>query len=236
MKDMSKGTVRTLVVLGLLLLVYLMLALLIPFVKTGVYWVALIFGIIAIAAQTVIMKCAFQNGESIKSKFYGFPIARIGVIYLVAQMVISFASMALSQWVPMWLEILLCGLLLAFTTIGLVAADAVREEIEVQEVQMKKDVAMMDGLISQAAHLVSLCEDSELKKAVQKLANEFRYSDPVSAEELLDIEKELQIELEELQRAVLDGDKDSAMPLCRQTMNTLAERNRLCKLGKKNGN
>ena len=36
--------------------------LLITFVKTAVYWVALVFGLLAIAAQAVIMKRAFLDG------------------------------------------------------------------------------------------------------------------------------------------------------------------------------
>lgn len=233
MKDMDKGMIRTIIVAAAVLLVYLMLVLLIPFVKTAVYWVAFVFGLIAIAAQAVIMKRAFLDGESIKSKFYGFPIARLGVIYLVAQMVVTFGSMALSQWIPMWVVVLLCGLLICFAAIGLIAADAVREQIEVQDAKLKKDVAMMQGLISQAAHLVGLCENAEMKKVVQKLADAFRYSDPVTAAPLAEMENELKVQLDELQKAILDGDQESVQTLCRQTSNTLAERNRLCKLGKK---
>ena len=232
MKDLGKGLIRIVIVAAAVLLVYLMLALLIPFAKTAAYWVAFVFGLIAIAAQTAIMKRAFFDGKSIISKLYGFPIARLGIIYLTAQMVITFLSMALSQWVPIWLEILLCGVLLCFTAVGLVAADTVRDEIEIRDTTLKKEIGMMQGLISQSAQLVGLCEDTETKKAVQKLADSFRYSDPMTAPPLEEMENALKIRLDDLQKAILDGEQERALSICRQTANSLAERNRLCKLGK----
>lgn len=231
---MKKNEKRGIAVLGILVLAYFLIALLVPFHKNIIFWTAFLFGLIAILAQGYVIKISFQNGNSTKSKFYGFPIARVGVIYLIAQLIVSFVCMALSMHVPLWLTVLLSMLLLAAGAIGLIAADAVRDNVIQQDETLKKDVATMQRLISQAGSLVELCQTDEMRQAVQKTANSFRYSDPVSAPELEEIEHELSVQLGELQRAVVDGDSDSTRLLCHQVEGTLTERNRLCKLGKKN--
>jgi hypothetical protein len=154
------------------------------------------------------------------------------VIYLVAQLVVSFLLMALSQAMPVWLTVLICVVLLAAAALGFIATDATRDQIEAQDEKLKKDVATMQNLISQAKALVGLCENQEMQAAVRKLSDSFRYSDPVSSPALKDIENELAESLRELQRAVVDGDVEGTLTLCKRTENTLAERNRLCKLGK----
>lgn len=67
---------------------------------------------------------------------------------------------------------------------------------------------------------------------MQKLAEDFRFSDPVSSDALADVEASLSACLDELQRSLTDGDLDSAAVLCRRAAATLTERNRLCKLNK----
>ena len=68
---------------------------------------------------------------------------------------------------------------------------------------------------------------------VKKLADDFRYSDPVSSDSTADIEKDLTAQMGDLQAAVIDGNAGEIKELCRKIGITLTERNRLCKLGKK---
>ena len=157
----NKNSVRGLVILGIVLAAWLVIVLAVPFVKNGAYWLSFVFTLIAFLAQLYIFKISFRNGESVRSKFYGFPIARLGVVYLAVQLVL--------------------------------------------------------GL---------------LRAALQKLAEDFRFSDPVSSDALADVEMSLSACLDELQRSLTDGDLDSAAVLCRRAAATLTERNRLCKLNK----
>lgn len=78
----NKNSVRGLVILGIVLATWLVIVLAVPFVKNGAYWLSFVFTLIAFLAQLHIFKISFRNGESVRSKFYGFPIARLGVVYL----------------------------------------------------------------------------------------------------------------------------------------------------------
>lgn len=55
---------------------------------------------------------------------------------------------------------------------------------------------------------------------------------PVSNDATVAAETELKAVMEELQRAMVDNDDTSVVPLCKKAEAILAERNRLCKLNK----
>ena len=231
---MDKKNYRQLIIGGIALALYLVVALAVPFPKTPAYWAAFAFGLVAIAAQVYVMKAAFQQGEPVKSKFYGYPIARIGVIYLVLQLILSFAVMALgfAFQVPVWAVVVASAVLLGVCAIGFISADIMRGEVERQDAKIKTDVRTMRALQSKAASIAGLCADDETKKALSSLADQFRFSDPVSSASVAELEASLAASVDELQAAVVDGDFAAAKQLCGKIEAALSERNRLCKLNK----
>ncbi len=177
---------------------------------------------------------AFSDAEYARSTFYGMSIARVGVIYIVAQLVFSFIAMGLA-WVPVvpaWPFIIVSLLLLAAVALGTIATDMTRDEIERQDIQIKRDVSKMRELQSLGNALVRQCDDAAAKAQLQKLSDALRFSDPVSSNATVESETELKQLMEELQNAMLDGDTSGISRLCKQAQNVLAERNRICKLNK----
>lgn len=53
------------------------------------FWLSYLFALAALGAQIYVMQVAFSKGRDTRSKFCGFPIARIGVAYLSAQFVLG---------------------------------------------------------------------------------------------------------------------------------------------------
>ena len=230
---MSKNKIRVITFAAIALVVFNVIAFVIPIPKSAVFWVAYIFGMLAIAAQLLFMNVAFSGKEDIRSKFYGFPIARIGVIYGACQLLLSFAAMALGAFIPVWVPVVVFVIIAAAAGVGLISTDMVREEIEKQDEKLVKDVSRMRSLQSKMNVLISQTDaGGELKTALDKLADEIKYSDPVSSSATEQIEDELNFNIEELQKAIVDGDNTSALTICKKTSGILAERNRLCKLNK----
>jgi hypothetical protein len=228
---MTKNKIRFLVTLAILLAVFVAISFAVPFEKNATFWLSFAFGVLALAVQLYAWPVAFAR-ESPRSKFYGFPVARIATLYLIAQLVLSLGFMALAKWLPAWVGVLVFGLLLAGAAIGFIAADATRDEVERQDAAHKADVATMHALQSKTAFLAGQCEEPETKKALQKLADSFRYSDPVSSDALKDAEANLSALVDELQSAVLEKDNAAAGALCAKIEAALADRNRLCRLNK----
>ena len=228
---MKKTTIQGYVVLAVVLAAFCAIAFAVPFVKNAVFWLAFAFTIIAFGVEIYAFRTSFGK-EDVRSKFYGFPIARLAVVYFVVQLVLALVMMALAKWVPAWVAVILFVVVLAATLVGLIAAEVMRDEIERQDEVLKKDVSTMRALQSKANAIVAQTEDETLKKALETFAENLRYSDPVSGEAIADIEAELTRCVDELQQAVIDGAVEAAQSLCRKAEFTLAERNRLCKLNK----
>ena len=231
---LTKNTVRGLIIGGIFLVVFNLIAFLVPFPRGGTFWVGYIFGMIAILAQAPIWMIAFRGAESARSKFYGMPIARVGVIFLVVQLIFSFIVMGLA-WVPVvpaWPFIIVSLLLLAAAALGTIATDITREEIVRQDVQIKRDVSKMRELQSLGNSLVSQCGDPAAQSQLQGLSLALRCADPGCSDATFEKEAELKRLLDELQSALVDGDFSGIGSLCKQAQNVLAERNRICKLNK----
>ena len=86
----------------------------------------------------------------------------------------------------------------------------------------------MRSLQSKVNQIAAQFENADVKA----LADEFRYSDPVSNDAIADAEADLAAAVDELQSAYVDGDSEAVAKLCRKASALLAERNRLCKLNK----
>ena len=229
-KITKKGAIALLIVL----VIFILVAFMVPFPHNGIFWTGFVFGVIAILTQIPIWSIAFKGAESARSKFYGIPIARIGVIYLIVQLILSLSTMFLA-WIPdipVWPFILVFLIILGIVALGTIAADVTRDEIERQDVQIKRNVSKMRELQSLGRSLVASCEDKSLLPQVQQLSDALRYSDPVSSEATAESEAELTHLLTDLQTALFDGDASGAAGLCKQAQGVLAERNRICKLNK----
>ena len=228
---MNKNKIRLYIVLAILFAVFSVIAFALPLAKTATFWISYVFAVIAIAVQIYAYPKAFE-GPSVRSKFYGFPIARITTVYLVAQLALSLIFMLTAKWVPVWIPLILFVVMLGAAIVGFIAAEGVRDEVERQDVVHKANVTTMRALQSKALFVASQCENTETKKALDAFAEALRFSDPVSSDALTDIEENLTGLVEELGNAVLDKDFEAARSLCAKASTLLADRNRMCKLNK----
>lgn len=229
---MKKDTFRWIGSLGVLLVLYVLVAFLIPFVHTATFWVSFVFTLIAFGVVGAAFYIAFIKNPDAKSRFYGFPIAKIGAIYSLVQLMAGILFMALAALVPAWVTVLVYAIALGAAVIGLISAEAVAEEIHNQDAKLKKDVTLMRSLQSKLNQMAAQCDNPDAAAEVKRFAEEMRYSDPVSSEALADIEADLASAVDELQAAIVDGDSNAVKQLCRKASAVLAERNRLCKLNK----
>jgi hypothetical protein len=224
---MEKKNLRLIVAAAVILVLYHLVIFALPFVKCAMFFVSYVFTLIAFGLCGLAIYHAFKKPD-VKSKFYGFPVARIGVLYLAAQLVVSLVFMAVAPWVWWWLPVLCYAGLLVVGLLGLVSTELTTEEILRQDAKLKKDVSVMRSLQSKILQLAAQCEEPLLKQ----LADEMRFSDPVSDGDVDDAEADLSAIVDQLQQAVSDEDGASVEVLSRQAIALLAERNRLCKLSK----
>lgn len=230
---MTKNQKRIIAAIAIVFVAFCVISLALPFGKNGVFWLSYLFGVLAIAAQVYVVKIAFDGEEGVESKTYGFPIARVGIIYMSTQLVFSLIFMALADIVPIWITAILYVLILAVAAVGFIGTDAMREEIKRQEFKLETDTTCMMKLRSTTDSLLGKCRDAEAKKILSNLAETFRYSDPVSSSVLKNIETKLEAVVCELEEAVENGNLGEVNNLCGEVAEILEERNRLCKGSKR---
>lgn len=225
---MKKNFTRSAICLGVLLLLYILLTFLIPFPKTAVFWLSFGFTLVAFAVTSWALYTAFLKKPGSTSRFYGFPIARIGAIYGGGQLVCGLVFMALGKWIPTWLAVLVYAAMLGAAVIWLMGAETVVETIHSQDQKLKQDVRFMRELQSKVNQMAAQCSLPEVKQFCENI----RYSDPVSSEALAEIDLDLSAAVDNLQSAIIDGDNIAIRQLAQKADNILSERNRLCKLNK----
>ncbi len=235
---MKKGTIRSLVTLGLMLVAFSVLVFVIPFEdaelfdRSANFWWSYVFAVVPFGVVGYAMRTGWASNEDTKSRFYGFPIIRIAIIYMAVQLPLSLIFMILGDNIGIEIPLVIYVILACAAAIGLVQMNAVRDTIETMDTQLKVDVATMRALQSEARVMVGQCSDPELVPMLRALSEDLQYSDPMSHEALKAVENDLQELIAELHKCVLDGDNMAAQHLCRKATLTLSERNRLCKLNK----
>lgn len=229
---MKKQTIRTLVIFALLLVAYHLVVFIIPFERELNFWITYGFSMTAFAEVYASVYIASINPTTSKSRFYGFPIMRIGFIYGGVQAVMTLLFMALGELLPWQLVLVVQALALIAAALSLIVTDSMADKILSQDAKLKKDVFLMRSVQSKLSQMVGFCEDAEAAAAVKALADEVRYSDPVSSPATQSAEADLVAIVDALQGAVADNDVPAIKELCRKTSAALSDRNRICKLSK----
>ena len=223
--NQSKNQTRIIALLCIALGVFHVIVLFLPHHRNLLFWLAYGFDTMAIIGQLPIMSFAFKDGQDAKSRFYGFPIARVGFIYLVVQFIAGTVVMLLCEWFPLWLAMILFVCILAFAVVGVIGTDTMRDKVEKMDSETISNTQMMRELFLKVKQLSERYPHSQLSK----LAEEIRYSDPVSSEALKEVEERLNRCIRTLTEALADGDADLVNRLINNAFMILAERNQLCK-------
>ena len=126
-KDAKRGIIVALVILAL----YHLVAFLIPGIeKNGTFWASYGFTLASFLVVCAAFYIGYVKQPDTKSRFYGFPIVRIGAIYGIGQLAVSIVFMLLAAVIPAWVAILLFAVAMGAAVIGLVSAEAVLETIQ----------------------------------------------------------------------------------------------------------
>ncbi len=221
---------------AIILAIYVLAFLIIPFNKTAASWISFAFTIVAFAASLVIFNIAFNAKGTVLSKLYGYPIFKVGATYAILQLALGLIVCIIAAFVdvPYWVALLISVFLLGVTVIGVIITDNTRDVVEKVEEETKAAIKTVTYFKISVSGIVDSCEDAALKSELKKLDDEFRYSDPVSSQYTKDSEDRISYLLSELREFVESNNVDEATVRIKKISNTLAERNRICKATKGN--
>ena len=206
-------------VLGILFVLISVIIFVIPTEKTAAFWIAYGFAAIAFVAQISIWKKALGKEDTLKSKFLGLPVVRIGIVYLIIQ-VVALAVFTAVPTLPTWSAIVACAVILGVSAVCMIVGEVGRNEIERVEAKVQKKVSFIKELQAEVELLAEVETDTTTKAALHQLAEKIRFSDPMSNETLAEIESAITEKVAELKST---SDKIAVI----QELNSLlAERNK----------
>lgn len=220
---MKKNSTKGYVLLGIFFALVSIIAFAVPTAKTATFWIAYVFTAAAFAAQIGIWKTALGKEGTLKSKFLGFPIVHIGIIYAIIQ-VIAFAVFLFAPTLPTWSAIVVCPIIAGLSAVCMISADAGRNEIERVEAKVQNKVFYVREMQADIELLADNESDVAVKTALTHLAEKIRFSDPMSNEQLADLENKISIKAAELKTA------SSKLEIITELNSLLDERNKKCKI------
>ena len=220
---MKKNSSKGYAILGILLVLVSVLAFSVPLAKATAFWISYAFTVIAFVAQIIIWKSALGRTEALKSKFLGFPVIHIGIVYLVVQ-IIAFSVFLFIPTLPIWSAVVACAAIAGVFAVCLITSDVGRSEIERVSAKVQEKTFFIKKLQTEIELLADAETDVATKSALTQLAEKIRYSDPMSNEQIADIEDRITAKVAELKKA---ADKTNCIV---ELSSLFDERNRKCKL------
>ena len=220
---MKKNSSKGYVILGILFILVSVVAFAVPSAKTAAFWISYAFTVIAFATQIAIWKAGLGRNESLKSKFLGFPVVHIGIVYLVIQS-ITLAAFLFIPTLPIWSAVVACAAIAGVFAVCLITSDVGRSEIERVSAKVQEKTFFIKQLQTEIELLADAETDVATKSALTQLAEKIRYSDPMSNEQIADIEDRITAKIAELKSAT-----DKAKIIAELNL-LLDERNRKIKI------
>ena len=197
---MKKNSTTGYILLSIAFVLVSVIAFTIPSAKTTAFWISYAFTVIAFAAQIVIWKAALGRAESLKSKFLGFPVVHIGMVYLVVQ-IIAFAVFLFAPALPVWSAIVAGAVIAGSSAICMIAADVGRSEIEQVSAKAREGTFYIKQLQTDIESLADTETNAETKTALKQLAEKIRFSDHVRDTQIADIENRITAKISEMKSA-----------------------------------
>ena len=220
---MKKNSSKGYFILGILFILVGVIAFAVPTAKTAAFWISYAFTVVAFAAQIIIWNAALGRSESLKSKFLGFSVVHIGIVYLVVQIIALIIFLSIPT-LPIWSAVVACAVIAGISAVCMIASDVGRREINRVSAKVQEKTFYIRELQADVEMLEEQEQNPEIKISLTKLAEKIRYSDPMSNVALADLEDRIREKVTALRTA------DHKLEIIAELDLLLAERNRKAKI------
>lgn len=233
--NMNKKNKSIIAVYGILAFIYLIAFVIIPFPKNAASWISFVFTLVSFVLSLGVSLYIFGKDDEMTSKFYGFPIFKIAYMYPLVQFAVGLLICIIAAFVavPYWVALILSLIILGVSAIGVIATDNARDIVEENEAEIERVTKATKLFNLNVSSVLDLCTEPSVKKELEKLAESFRFSDPVSSDATEDIESNIMEKLENLKLGISSSSADENIAKIAELKNLLAERNRICKMSKR---
>lgn len=228
----KNGRLTAIAILTILIVVYNVVLFMIAGFSdhTAVFWLSWFFVMMGFGSMFVVAKFLGEEGLRMRDWIFGFPMLMHTGIYVAAEALLSIIFMLLELEIDWKWAFIPQFLLFAVYLVMVIGCFFALRTIREVKTHVKDKTTFIRMLRVDAEMLVSKCDDPELKALCQKLAEDIRFSDPMSNEALFELEKEIALAVSSCNDALAIYNLAAAKTYCNKASELLLERNRKCKV------
>jgi hypothetical protein len=227
-KKMKKNFKFYAIIWAIMLALFNVIVFVVPVIKDGSFWAAYAFVTVAFIGQLACAYFAFK-AENLQKMFYNVPLIKISYSGLITMLVFASIFMAI-PFLPAWIAIVVCALILALNAISIVKASKAAELVEEVDQKVKVKTFFIKSLTVDADTLMARATTEEIKAECKKVYEAVRYSDPMSNDALATVESEITVKFAKLTEAVASADAEQVKELANEVVILIGDRNKKCKL------
>ena len=194
------------------------------------FWIGYVFVTLAFIAQ---LACAYfaLKAEGLKRFFYNIPLIHISYVCVGTMVVVGGCVMALPS-ITEWVAVIACAVALGLNIIAIIKSASVAEAVVAVDENIANATSFMKRLTVDAQILASGVSSDELRSVANEVFEVIRYSDPMSCDELCEVEGEIKNLFSEFSDSVNTADAELARANAEALIFKINERNLKCKLFK----
>ena len=195
----------------------------------GASWVTLIVLELCFLLHLALTAVALRQ-KRLSGTFYRLPLIRLSYGCVIVTTIV--AVLAMLAFLPSWIPLALALLILAIYAFAILKAGAAAALVESVDEKTRAKTSFIRNLTVDADSLLSRAKSEPVKAACKKVFEALRYSDPVSAYGLVDVEERIKAEFDALTDAVIADDPKAVSASADELLTLIAERNKKSKAGK----
>lgn len=198
---------------------------------SGAFWPGYIFITIAFILHLAFSIYCLSKNDKVQTSL-NIPLSIIASIGLIVMLVVGGICM-LIPFLPSWIGIIACYLILVVTCILTISTKTVTEHTVGANNKLNEKTSNYRDTVAKAQQLLMLSNNDEIKNLLNKLFESIKYSDSISNEKTKSIETEINTKLAALTNQVKEtNDVETIKNSVDELLLLVNERNNICKLSK----
>ena len=196
----------------------------------GLSWITLILFELCFIGHLICTWIALRQNK-LSGTFYRLPLIRLSYACIIVTTVIGCVMMAVPQ-MPDWIPLIVVLIIMALYAVAVLKAAAAAQIVEDIDEKVQAKTAFVKTLTVDAQTLLSRAKSEPVKAACKKVFEAVRYSDPMSADALSDVESRIRTEFDSFTDAVITDNADAATASADELLTLIKERSSRCKAEK----
>lgn len=196
---------------------------------TGTFWTSYVFTMVAFIAVAVSVWSTRYQNITMRDWLFGYPVIMHCTVYLTVQVVLSVVFMLFQDDIAWGIAFAVQFLVLAVFAVMVLSCFMSKQAIEGVDNKIRQSTVFIKMLRTDAELAAAQASDPVVRATFNDLAEQARYSDPVSNPALADLERQIAVQLAEAKNYLTNGNDVAAHECGKKAALLLKERNMKCK-------